>query len=83
MVELLFHNVYLRGIGIPVLVEMVLVLLIIRNRKPGASRLAASLTDPNSLTDRGLRLKRLCDIASAVVAVWFIAALVLKLVVPA
>jgi hypothetical protein len=73
MYDLLFHNVYLRGIGILLLVETIFLVQTIRNRKPGASVYAACFV-ANSLTERGLRAKRRCDVVSGVIVVWFIVA---------
>jgi hypothetical protein len=80
MREFIFHNPFLRGVGLLVLVEMVLFLLMVRNRKPGASRTAA-VFDPNALTERGLRVKKWCDAVSAAVLVWIVVAVIVKAVV--
>jgi hypothetical protein len=79
MEHLVFHNVYLRGIGILLLIEMVFFLLTIRNRKPGTSSLAAAFGS-KELTERGLRAKWWCDLFSGLIILWFVVAVVLKAV---
>jgi hypothetical protein len=81
MHDLFFHNVYLRGIGIVLMLEFILLAQMIRNRKPGASVFSATF-DPDSLTERGLRAKWWCDVASAIVVIWIVVALVLGAVMP-
>jgi hypothetical protein len=79
MEHLIFHNVYLRGIGILLLIEMVLFMLTIRNRKPETSSLAAAFGS-KELTERGLRAKWWCDLFTGLIVLWFVVAVVLKAV---
>jgi hypothetical protein len=76
MENLLFHNPTLRGIQVVVLAEMILLLVMIRNRKPGASAWAAAFSDPNSLTERGLRVRWWCNVATTIIVFWVFDALV-------
>jgi hypothetical protein len=77
MREIIFHNPYFRGVGLLVLIEMVLFFLMVRNRKPGTTRVAA-MFDPNALSERGLRVKKWCDAVSAAVLVWIVVAVIVK-----
>jgi hypothetical protein len=82
MLHLLFHNQYLRGIGIVFLIELVLMVQMVRNRKPGTTRSAAFLGNPNSLAERGLWAKKWCDVFSAIALLWIVVAIVAKAVMP-
>lgn len=76
MSQLIFHNPFLRGIGILLLIELFFLIQMIRHRKPGVSRVAAIWAE-NSLTEPGLRAKRRCDFVSGIVAIWVLVALVI------
>jgi hypothetical protein len=70
MSELIFHNDYLRGIGVLLLANFVFFVLTIRNRKPGASIWAACFKS-DSLTERGLRAQRWGNATWGVIVLWF------------
>jgi hypothetical protein len=79
MENLVFHNPYLRGIMIVVLVEIIFWLQMIRNRKPETSSLAAAFGS-KELTERGLRAKWWSDLFMGLIVLWFVVAMVLKAV---
>ncbi len=70
MSELIFHNVYMLGTAALLLANFVFVVLTIRNRKPGAS-IGAACFRSDSLTERGLRLRRLGNTTWLVIVLWF------------
>jgi hypothetical protein len=81
MGDLLFHNVYLRGVGIVLALDTIFLVQMVLNRKPGASLFSATF-DPDSLTERGLRAKWWSDVAAAISIIWVIVALILGALIP-
>jgi hypothetical protein len=70
MNELIFHNVYRWGTAVLLLGNFVLFVLMIRNRKPGASIWAACFRS-DSLTERGLRARRWGNVTWGIIVLWF------------
>ncbi len=71
------YNPYLRGTGIPLLVDMVLLVAMYFNRKPGASLFDVLVVRPDSLTERGLRVRPWYNVTSAILFGWILVAMVL------
>jgi hypothetical protein len=77
MLDAIFNNPYLHGIRILFTVEIILAVLTIYLRKPGASRLA-TLYDSSVLTVCGSRVKLATDVVWIAALVWIAVAVIVK-----
>jgi hypothetical protein len=80
MLDSILNNSYLHGIRVLFTVEIVLAVLTIYLRKPGASRLA-TLYDSSVLTVWGSRMKVATDVVWVAGLIWIAVAVVVKQIV--